>query len=71
VITNSFDHANFDAFLDTTFGKYILEGILDSSVDKEGITKVSEFINKRRTYPKASKKSRFEVNREPIKRRWK
>ena len=39
------DPKNFDLFLDSPFGRYLLEGINDADkVEDRGITKVSQFI---------------------------
>ena len=44
----------FDLFLQSSFGKYLLEGINDpEKVEKKGITKLSEFIYQQNNYFKA------------------
>lgn len=47
IMKSMIDPKNFDLFLDSPFGKYLLEGINDEEkVEKRGITRVSEFIAK-------------------------
>ena len=42
IMKSMIDPKNFDLFLDSPFGKYLLEGINDEDkVEKRGITKVS------------------------------
>ena len=48
------DPKNFDLFLQSDFGGYLLEGINDEEkVEKKGITTLSEFIHTQNTYKKA------------------
>ena len=56
------DPKTFDYFLESPFGKYLLEGIQEEEkVEKRGITKVSEFIRAENTYVQAKKKAKFEA----------
>ena len=48
---NMIDPKNFDQFLSSPFGRYLLEGIHDEEkVEKKGITKVSQFIKEENNY---------------------
>lgn len=56
------DPKNFDIFLESPFGKYLLEGIQDESkVEAKGITKVSQFIRAQNSYSKAQRRAKFEA----------
>lgn len=45
------DPKYYDAFLNSSFGKYLLEGIHDEDkVEDRGITKISQFINEQNNY---------------------
>lgn len=68
------DPKNFDLFLQSSFGGYLLEGINDEEkVEKQGITTLSEFIHKQNTYRKAVMRAKFDacVKENPIMRRTK
>ena len=59
---NLFDYSNFDVFLGTPFGKYLLEGINDDEKIKEqGITKVSEYISANKTFYSALKRAKLDA----------
>ena len=48
---NMIDPKNFDMFLSSPFGRYLLEGIQDEEkVEKKGITRVSQFIKEENSY---------------------
>lgn len=50
-MTSLIDPKNFDVFLESRFGKYLLEGIQsEEKVEQRGITKVSEFIRAENNY---------------------
>ena len=54
IMKSLIDPKNFDLFLDSPFGKYLLEGINDAEkVEDQGITKVSQFIKEQKNYNKA------------------
>lgn len=56
------DPKNFDVFLESPFGKYLLEGIQsEEKVEKRGITKVSEFIRSENNYMAAKRRAKFEA----------
>ena len=56
------DPKNFDLFLQSSFGKYLLEGINDEEkVEKRGITKVSQFIREQNNYMKATRRAKFDA----------
>lgn len=56
------DPKNFDLFLQSPFGKYLLEGINDEEkVEKKGITRLSDFIHQQNNYKKAIKRAKFDV----------
>ena len=56
------DPKNFDLFLDSPFGRYLLEGINDADkVENRGITKVSQFIKEQNNYKKAMQKAKFDA----------
>ena len=62
IMKSMIDPKNFDLFLDSPFGKYLLEGINDEEkVEKRGITKVSEFIKVENNYKKAMQKAKFDA----------
>ena len=51
IMRNMIDPKNFDMFLSSPFGKYLLEGIQDEEkVEKKGITRVSQFIKEENSY---------------------
>ena len=55
------DPKNFDVFLESPFGKYLLEGITnEAKVEQRGITKVSEFIRAENNYTAAKRRAKFE-----------
>ena len=55
------DPKNFDVFLESNFGMYLLEGIQDpSKVEDRGITKISEFIRAENNYWTSLKRAKFE-----------
>ena len=48
------DPKNFDLFLQSSFGKYLLDGINDEEkVEMRGITKLSDFIHDQNNFKKA------------------
>ena len=56
------DPKNFDLFLDSPFGKYLLEGINEvDKVENRGITKVSQFIKEQNNYKKAMQRAKFDA----------
>ena len=62
MMKNLFDHKNFDIFLSTPFGKYLLEGIdNDELVRLQGITKVSEYISTNKTFYSALKRAKVDL----------
>ena len=62
MMRNLFDYKNFDVFLGTPFGKYLLEGINDDEkIRKQGITKVSEYISVNKTFYKAMKRAKLDA----------
>ena len=62
LMRNLFDHKNFDIFLSTPFGKYLLEGIdNDELVRLQGITKVSEYISTNKTFYSALKRAKVDL----------
>ena len=62
MMMNIFDRANFDIFLKTAFGKYLLEDLNNpDKVEQKGITKVSEFIKENNTYIKATKRVKLDA----------
>ena len=64
MMRNLFDYKNFDVFLGTPFGKYLLEGINDDEkIRKQGISKVSEYITVNKTYHKAIKRAKLDACR--------
>lgn len=59
---NLFDHKNFDVFLSTPFGKYLLDGIGDDgAIKQQGITKVSEYIATNKTFYTALKRAKLDL----------
>ena len=61
---NLFDYKNFDVFLGTPFGKYLLEGLDDNEkIRKQGISKVSEYITVNKTYHQAIKRAKLDLSR--------
>ena len=61
MMKNLFDYQNFDVFLGTPFGKYLLEGINDDEkISKQGITKVSEYISANKTFYSALKRAKLD-----------
>ena len=61
-MTSLIDPKNFDLFLDSPFGKYLLEGINDADkVENQGITRVSQFIKEQNNYNKAMQKAKFDA----------
>ena len=62
MMRNLFDYANFDVFLGTPFGKYLLEGINDDEkIKAQGITKVSEYISANKTFYSALKRAKLDA----------
>lgn len=56
------DRKQFDVFLESQFGKYLLEGIHNEDlVEKQGITKVSQFIHKQGSYWKATQRAKLDA----------
>ena len=56
------DPKNYDLFLQSPFGKYLLDGINDEEkVEKKGITKVSEFIHDQNNFKKAIQRAKFDA----------
>ena len=56
------DPKNFDVFLESPFGKYLLHGIQsEEKVEKRGITKVSEFIRTENNYTAAKRHAKFQA----------
>jgi len=56
------DPSNFDLFFQSSFGQYLLEGIEDEDkVEKQGITRVSQFIKEQNNYQKAMQKAKFDA----------
>ena len=53
---NVFDHKNFNVFIDSVFGRALLEGLCEPEVDTK--TTVSVFIRENGTYPIAVKTSK-------------
>ena len=57
------DPKNFDVFLESAFGKYLLEGIQKhEKVEAKGITKVSQFIQQENNYLQAAQRAKFEAS---------
>jgi hypothetical protein len=56
-----FDHKKFNTFLASKFGQYLLEGIDDPDLEKQGITRVSQFIKEKKTYYKAVRSVKNDV----------
>ena len=52
-------HSQYNPSTDTTFGKYLFEGIMDENApDLENVQTVNQFILKRKTFHKALKMSK-------------
>ena len=54
-----FDHAKFNVFLDSVFGRTLLKGLLEANVDPK--SNVSNFIRENNTYSKATREARKET----------
>ena len=62
MLRNLFDYKNFDVFLGTPFGKYLLEGIHDDEkIKKQGITKISEYISVNKTFYSALTRAKLDA----------
>ena len=62
IMRSMIDPKNFDVFLMSSFGKYLLEGINDpEKVEKQGITRVSEFIKEQNNFQKATQRAKFDA----------
>lgn len=62
LMKNLFDHKNFDVFLSTPFGKYLLDGINDDEkIKMQGITKVSEYISTNKTFYTALRRAKLDI----------